>query len=63
MKASLNGANPRAVVQGPASVRAFSVAGLNLAFTRTDDRTPAKFGSREQTAPILTLSRRLTRSL
>jgi len=41
-EASLNGANPRAVVQGPASVRAFSVAGLNLAFTRTDDRTPGE---------------------
>jgi dipeptidyl aminopeptidase/acylaminoacyl peptidase len=39
-EASLNGASPRAVVQGAASVRSFSVVGSNLAYTRTDDRTP-----------------------
>jgi dipeptidyl aminopeptidase/acylaminoacyl peptidase len=37
---SLKDDNPRVVVEGPATVRAFSVAGSQLAFTRTDDRTP-----------------------
>lgn len=40
--ASLKDDNPRAVVQGPFTVRAFSVAGSNLAFARTDDRTPVE---------------------
>jgi dipeptidyl aminopeptidase/acylaminoacyl peptidase len=41
-EASLNGASPRAIVQGAASVRGFSVAGSNLAYTRTDDHTPVE---------------------
>ncbi len=39
---SKSGEIPRAVVQGPATVRFFSVAGSHLSFTRTDDVTPVE---------------------
>lgn len=39
-EASIDNANPRPLVQGPASVRSFSVAGSSLAYAQTDDRSP-----------------------
>jgi len=39
---STSGEVPRAVVQGPATVRSFSVAGSHLGFTRTDDVIPVE---------------------
>jgi dipeptidyl aminopeptidase/acylaminoacyl peptidase len=38
----LQGGQPHAVVQGPATVRAYSVAAARLAYTRTDDLTPVE---------------------
>ena len=40
--ASLKDENPRPVVKGSFTVRAFSVAGSSMAFVRTDDRTPVE---------------------
>jgi dipeptidyl aminopeptidase/acylaminoacyl peptidase len=39
-QASTKEETPHVVVQGPATIRAFSVRGTNLSFTRSDDVTP-----------------------
>lgn len=40
--ASVKGEDPRALVQGPSTVRSFSLVGSTLAFARTSDREPVE---------------------